>query len=111
MELYSPASLTNRLPARLTMMLLGRAAPPGALGTGAERNLAGSQGPSTVLSGAPVVAGQGGPRQTRLADVPGAGLRRPDGSDRTVTGRTAAAGDERPRHSAVARLADDGVAH
>ncbi len=87
------------------------AEPADAAGAGAARNLAGPQGASLVLPGAPVLGRQGRPGEAGLADGPGPRLRRPDGRHRPVAGRAAAAGDEGPRHPALAGRADDAADH
>ena len=69
------------------------------------------QGSSAVLPGPAELARQSRSGEADLADVPGAGVRRPDGRDRAVAGGAVAAGDEGARHPAVAGLADDRVDH
>ena len=85
--------------------------PVAAVGVGPQGDLVGPQGPPPLLSGAPELAWQSCSGETALAHVSGSGVRRADGGDRPVTCRAAAAGDERSRHPAVARLADDRVDH
>ena len=82
-----------------------------AAGAGAARNLAGAQRTSLVLPGPAVVGRQGRLGEADLADGQGPGLRRPDGGHRPVAGRATAAGDEGPRHPAVAGLTDDAADH
>ena len=57
------------------------------LGAGAQGNLVRAQGSSAVLPGPAELARQGRAGEADLADVPGAGVRRPDGRHRPVAGR------------------------
>ena len=87
------------------------AEPADAAGAGAQGNLVRAQGSSAVLPGPAELARQGRAGEADLADVPGAGVRRPDGRDRPVAGGPDAAGAQGAGHPAVAELADDRADH